>query len=61
MKSSDDVVILPLQFVLRPRRAVWRRPVLWAQSDADEQIPQIKDYVINRQNRLNAPGYIARV
>ena len=23
-------------------------------------IPQRKDYIINRQNRLNAPGYIAR-
>ena len=25
-----------------------------------QQIPQRKDYIINRQNRLKAPGYIAR-
>ena len=26
----------------------------------EQTIPQIKDYIINKQNRLNAPGYIAR-
>ena len=46
--------------VLRPRRAVQCRPVLWAERDANTKIPQKKDYIISKQNRLNAPGYIAR-
>ena len=46
--------------LLCPRRAVQRRPVLWAERDTQEQNPQVKDYIISRQNRLNAPGYIAR-
>ena len=46
--------------MLRPRRAVRRRPVLWAERDANTKIPQRKDYIISKQNRLNAPGYIAR-
>ena len=46
--------------MLRPCRAVRRCPVLWVERDADQQIPQRKYYIINRQNRLNAPGYIAR-
>ena len=45
---------------LRPRRAVQHCLVLWAERDANKRIPQWKDYIINRQNRLNAPGYIAR-
>ena len=47
--------------MLRPRRAVRRRLVLWAERDANTKIPQRKDYIISKQNRLNAPGYIARM
>ena len=43
-----------------PRRAVRRRPVLWAERDTQQQYPQRKDYIINKHNRLNAPGYIGR-
>ena len=46
--------------MLRPCQAVRCRTVLWAESDANKRIPHRKNYIINWQNRLNAPGYIAR-
>ena len=64
--STEGTTIRPIgpmeatPAVLRPRRAMRRRPVLWVGRDANKQNPQRKDYIINRQNRLNAPGYIAR-
>ena len=41
-----------------PRRAVRRRPVL---GQRERRSPQRKDYIINKQSRLNVPGYIAKV
>ena len=40
--------------MLRPHRAVRRCPVLWAERDTQQQYPQRKNYIISKQNRLNA-------
>ena len=41
--------------MLSPRRAVRRRPVLWARERREQSIPQRKDYIIDRQEQTKCP------
>ena len=49
--------ILIAHIVTPPPRSA-ASPSIWAQRDA---VPQRKDYIIEQQNALNAPGYISKV
>ena len=49
----------PLQ-MLHPYQAVRCRPVLLGRERDGDTNPQRKDYIIDKHNKLNAPGYIVR-